>query len=264
MGTWGLSIRSDDVVMDVIGGFEDILKKKQSLKAATAETIKSCKEEIADSDDGPLFWLGLADVQWKYGSVDKKVLAKVKSDFNKRKGLDGWREASEKLYAKRVKVIAEFIKKIEKPNKAPKPFPKTVVRKPLFEAGDCLSVAIAKGKYGAAFVTAEDTRNPEYGTNLVVVLDYLSAKKPTLKDFHKRNWLYLTHHSWENELDASWYSKLGFLKEKSKFELVGKIPVLKSDPLKSNTYSGWALIGQGIVGQRAWDAKHKKPSKKKS
>jgi hypothetical protein len=64
MGAWGYCIRHDDFVLDVIGVFEELLKAGHSVRDATKAVKSRFASAIKDSDDGPLFWLALADVQW--------------------------------------------------------------------------------------------------------------------------------------------------------------------------------------------------------
>ena len=74
MGACGYGIRQDDFVGDVIGVFEDFLKQGKSVADATEAAKPRFGGEITDSDDGPLFWIALADVQWTYGGLEVSVL----------------------------------------------------------------------------------------------------------------------------------------------------------------------------------------------
>ena len=80
---------------------------------------------------------------------------------------------------------------------------------PKFRPGDCLSIRLGNGQYAAAVVLAADHSNVEYGKNLIGVLDYLSADKPTMDVFRKRKWLVRTHHNWNGQMDLAWYQPLG-------------------------------------------------------
>lgn len=67
MGAWGHGIRQDDFVCDVNGVFDDLLKAGKSVAEATKEMKSRFSAEIKNTDDGPLFWIALADAQWTYG-----------------------------------------------------------------------------------------------------------------------------------------------------------------------------------------------------
>ena len=92
MGAWGHGIRQDDFVCDVIGDFEDLLKAGRCVSDATKVVKSRFASEIKDADDGPLFWIALADVQWTYGELEPQVLKRVRKDFDSGRSLDPWRE----------------------------------------------------------------------------------------------------------------------------------------------------------------------------
>lgn len=256
MGTWGTGIRQDDFVCDVQDAFKDYLKDGKTLAEATAAIHEQFHDASTDSDDDPLFWIALADIQWAYGGLDPQVLNRVDEIIDSETGMEQWREAGEKAYRQRQAALAKFRDKISVPNPKPSRPPKRVSRKPRFTAGDCLAVKLDDGNFGAALVLATNSSDPEYPSDLVGELDYLSLAPPPIEVFQQRNWLKLTHHSWEGKLNINWYVSTGFNKMKPRLEIVGNIPILETDPRHSDTYSGWQLLGAQIVCQRLWDAEH--------
>jgi hypothetical protein len=254
MGTWGYGIRQDDFVCDVIDEFESIVKNGSSVADAIKAVHAQFSTESSDSDDGPLFWIALADIQWMYSEVDSQVLERVKDDFDSGRSLARWDEKQRGLSRRRA-VLEKFIRKISTPNSRPKKPPKLVIRSPKFCPGDCLSIFFSDGMYGAALVLAADHSNAEYGKNLIGVLDYLSSKKPSIKVFQERKWLVRTHHHWKNEMDLAWYFPVGFRAAKKCLEVIGQVELLESDPGDSKSYCGWSHIGQQVILQREWDRK---------
>jgi hypothetical protein len=146
---------------------------------------------------------------------------------------------------------------MDKPNPKTKRLPKSIIRKPVFQPGTCLSIKLSNGQYGAAIVLAADHTKPEYGMNLIGVLRYMSSSPPQLPDFLERNWLRLTHHKWQGAYDVNWYLPVGFRKTQSRITVVGEIPITQTDPLKSETYTRWQEIGEQIVFQTDWEMNHK-------
>ena len=53
MGAWGHGIRQDDVVLDVIGVFEDALKGGASVSDATHTVRTRFSAALKDIDDAP-------------------------------------------------------------------------------------------------------------------------------------------------------------------------------------------------------------------
>lgn len=256
MGTWGHGIRQNDAACDVIGAFEDQLKQRRTIAEATKTLQEQFTDYISDDDDGPLFWIALADMQWTYGDLAPEVLQKVVDDFQAERGHDLWKEASEKDYRQRCQKLAAFIQKLQTPNPKPKKPPKVVIRKPIYQAGDCLSVRLSNGQYGAAFVLAADHSEPEYGKNLLGIIDFMSPDPPPADIFAQRRWLVLTHHAWNKNVCIFWYLPVGHRAAKSRIQVVGQQALRADDPRESLTYAGWADLCADVIRQRTWDADH--------
>lgn len=255
MGAWGYGIRQDDFVCDVIGVFEDLLKAGKSVHEATEAVRSKFSAEMKDADDGPLFWIALADMQWTYGELEPQILNRVKEDLDSGRSLAPWTEDQRGL-ARRRAALEKFISKIGQPNRRVKRQPKVVVRAPKFRPGDCLSVRLSNGQYAAALVLAADHSNVEYGKNLLGVLDYLSPEKPTMEVFRQRKWLVLSQHSSKSEIDVAWYHYMGFLAVKNRLEIVGQVEILGLDPTDSTIYRRWTGIGEQTIHQSEWDTEH--------
>lgn len=242
MGAWGVGITQDDTVLDLIDDFKNILKETKDIETTTKLLIEKNKFLIDDEDEGPLFWIALAKCQWEYGNLHINVLEKVIDDFKKENGLSIWKEESEKDYLGRKKVINKFIDSIKQINHKPKKFPKLIIRKAPFEAGDCLSIKVNENYYGAALVVKVENPNPEYGQNLIIPTTYWDMTPPKQEDFIKTEWLKLTYGNWKGIVHDSWYSPLGFRKFKDIITKVGNIDVSQFSEITSNSYSSWNFL----------------------
>lgn len=69
MGAWGTALYSDDVALDVRDLYKELLGEGYSNEIVTKSLVRICKEQIEDEEDGPVFWLALADTQWKCGRL---------------------------------------------------------------------------------------------------------------------------------------------------------------------------------------------------
>lgn len=248
MGTWGYGIRQDDFVCDLIDQFENLLKSGSSVADAIKEVHAQFSAESEYCDDGPLFWIALADIQWNYGEVEPQVLQRVKDDLDSGASLARWDE-DQGGPSRRRAVLEEFIRKISAPNPRRKKNPRIVIRPPRFRPGDCLSIRLSNGMYGAALVLAADHSDVELGTNLIGVLDYLSWEKPSLKVFQERKWLVLPPHNWKKEMNLAWYLPIRFQAAKKRLEVIGQVELLESDPKNSKTYCEWATLGEQVIAQ---------------
>ena len=73
MGTFSASIFADDLALDVRNEYLDLLASGYDDRAACRTVENAWKDSIADIDDGPIFWLALAAIQWEYGRLDDRV-----------------------------------------------------------------------------------------------------------------------------------------------------------------------------------------------
>jgi len=246
MGTSGTSITADDTVADVVGIVVDRMKEGASLQEASAFALRRFAGSLKDSDDGPLIWLALAQVQWKYGRVEPQVLEQVRNDIANESGLDRWREDSAGVAA-RKRVLDAFLAKISTPNAKPTSPPRSVIRLAPFREGDCISILTSSGEYTAAIVLKADDSRAEYGSNLVGSLDYLSGDPPEQKTFEDRKWLFKHHGSWNGAQELAWYIPVGFRKARKRISVVGTTRIRLSDPLQSDSYANWGLLGEQIL-----------------
>lgn len=234
MGAWGTGIRQDDLVLDVIGDFEDALKAGGSVKDASDALMRRYRSQV----DEPSFWLGLAEMQWTYGTVGITVLERVRDDLASGRSLEQWGENARQLAARR-KALERFVAKIARPRAKPRGAPPSTVRPPAFGPGDCLSIHLSDGSYGAALVLKATQVTPEFGHNLVGVLDYAGDRPPSLAVFGARRWRPLAG----ERPHIGWYGALGFRKVKAQLEVVGRVEILPSDPADSTFYFRWETIG---------------------
>lgn len=112
MGIWGAKLYEDDLALDIKDEYIEKLKQGKSDEEALKEIIEENTEVIEDEDEGPVFWLALADTMWKKGRLTEKV--KKEALLGIEKNLKQWKEeASSKEYAQRKRELENFKLKIE-------------------------------------------------------------------------------------------------------------------------------------------------------
>lgn len=77
MGTSGSALFNDDVASDVKRDFLDLLRRGVPPDRAVEVLKRDWANAIADTDDGPIFWLALAATEWEYGCLDEVVKRKA-------------------------------------------------------------------------------------------------------------------------------------------------------------------------------------------
>ena len=261
MGTWGVGIEANDVALDVKAAFEDRLKAGDNLATASEYVLREFAALLEDEDEAPVVWLTLAKAQWTYGALAPEVLEQVRNIISSGRGLALWQEAGEKLLNQRMNRLVHFLKTIETPNARPKRLPHLIIRKPIFAPGDCLSVALPNGEYGAALVLVANHENPEHGMNLIGILDYMKPAQPDLAVFSRRRWLKHAHPFRQGQPYLAWYFSFGFRKVRESLVLIGNIPLRSRDPKESHFYGTWAHFGEQIVREKGLKNQATEPPK---
>lgn len=257
MGTWGFGVLQDDTGADVHADYMELLNAGKMPGEILVEIKRRYAEALEDSDDGPVAWLAIAKAQWECGHLSPEILAHVENIVSKGEGLGLWEDAGPKGVERRHKALETFLAKLRTKNERPKKPRKPIVRKPIFQTGDCLAVRLSDGDHGAAIVLgypAEKIRpgGDTYGINLIGLLRYKSAERPGPDTFEKREWLRLTHHSWDGRLELLKAMALRFRSYKDRFEVVGQTQIRPEDPKEAPAYSGWEF-GEQMVHQARWE-----------
>jgi hypothetical protein len=139
MGASGVGLFDDGVAADVRSEYLDLLANGVSDAEAFKTLVREWKEPIADSDDGPVFWLALAATQWEYGRLHLRAKAQALKVIDQEKGIDRWVDAG--LDMKRRAVLARLKKKLL----SPEPERRTPRQRPVVESPS-FSVAAPDGK----------------------------------------------------------------------------------------------------------------------
>ena len=113
MSASGVGVFQDDVAADVRSEYLNLLASGTSDAEAFKTMVREWKESIADSDDGPVFWLALAATQCEYGRLHRRTKSQALKIINQGRGMDRWTDAG--LAKKRQAVLAKLKKKLVSP-----------------------------------------------------------------------------------------------------------------------------------------------------
>lgn len=106
MGTWGVAIFGNDTAADVRDAFRELIEDGRSDEEATSEVLRKFRESLADPDDAPFIWTGLAAVQHRLGRLQPSVRERALEVINGGAGLHLWEDA--KLREKRKAVLLKL------------------------------------------------------------------------------------------------------------------------------------------------------------
>ena len=106
MGTWGVAIFGNDTAADVRDEFRELIEDGRSDEGATSEVLQKFREGLADPDDAPFIWTGLAAVQHRLGRLQPSVRDRAIDVIDSGAGLQLWED--DKLRAKRKAVLVKL------------------------------------------------------------------------------------------------------------------------------------------------------------
>ena len=217
MGAWGVGLYRDDVTCDVRSDYVNRLKVGLSNIDATKDLIELNLDFIEDPDDGPLFWLALADTQWKYGRLLPEIKEIALEYIRSCTDLEKWKE-NKKQYEKRKKVLDELEERLNSPMPPEKKVSKLVIRKAKWKIGDVLLYRINNADIIKHEIVTNSKWNHKYVMFRVIgVATCNIGSLPRDKYYHEMNIVGLYNWVGEKEVDLGILEKVEFLKEVNVF-----------------------------------------------
>jgi hypothetical protein len=200
-------------------------------------------EVISDPDDGPVFWLALAQAQWECGALESDVQLKVEDIVQKGLGLDRWAEGAAPALQERRKSLSDFLLRIKTPPEVIRGRTPRKESPPVFAPGVCLSVQLPNGEFGAALVLRAKQENKEFGMNLVGLLAYRGKDKPALSVFESRGWLKTKRRGRFRTREVMWLHAQGFAESAHLFENAGSVKIRWLDPRDGKVSAPkWSIV----------------------
>jgi len=154
MGAWGPGLFSDDVACDVKEYYMNCLREEMSAEEAEAAVVSYFGDELADSDDGPVVVLALADTAWRVGRLSEKLKEAAIRIIDTGEGLERWEVEGKQLLKKRQDVLQKLKEKLLSPQPPEKKVYKYRLYKCEWKIGDVFAyrfeseIAKEKGYFG--------------------------------------------------------------------------------------------------------------------
>ncbi|HEX5322220.1 MAG TPA: hypothetical protein VFW40_00440, partial [Capsulimonadaceae bacterium] len=145
MGAWGPALYSDDIACDVRDDFRDLVGDGLSGEEASNRLLQEWSSELDDSDSGPVFWLALADTQWRCGRLEPRVKARAEAIIADKSDLARWQE-DPSLLRKREAVLAKLAEKLASPPPPPKKLPKRFRNHCDWAVGELIAYELLSGQ----------------------------------------------------------------------------------------------------------------------
>jgi hypothetical protein len=260
MGHWGTGISSNDTFEGIKDEFFEFYNEGLEPTEIAQKLISSNQEIINEREDRHNFWFALALCQWECKALEPELLEKITKIVESGKDIELRKElgAEKSELTKRKKVLDKFLEKLNSEKKSPKKRKKKVLRDAIFKKGDCLSVQLSNGLFGAAFVL-EAEEQTEYGLNLIALCEYYFIEPPTAQYFEKA-YILITKspYTFEDYPLIGWSMASHFNAKEMNFTVVENLKAEKNynRELDYSTYIHWNHIPTHIQQQPENVAKH--------
>ena len=191
MGTWGPGLYSDDVACDVKEYYMNCLREEMSGEEAEAATVSYFKDELSDSDDGPIVILSLAETAWRVGRLTEALKKAAVDIIDKGEGLERWEAEGKQLLKKRQVVLSKLREKLLSPQPPEKKVYKYRIYKCEWKIGDVYAyrfeseIAKEKGYYGRYLLIQKVDEGSWYPGHVVPIVYFRITKDtnlPTLEE----------------------------------------------------------------------------------
>jgi hypothetical protein len=186
LGAWGYKISDDDLSLDVRDEYIERFVTGESVAQLQAQFVAAISE-LETTQEQASAWLGLAEGQWRCGTLDTLVLEKARSIASSDSGIAGLIHARDQR--RRAQSLARFLVKLATPNPRPRKPSTRGLRPPRFAVGACFSISLLNGQYGGAvIVAAPRPRDRKKWYQLCLRKGTMSVPL-TISDFEARDWV---------------------------------------------------------------------------
>ena len=186
MGAWGPGLFSDDVACDVKEYYMNCLREEMSADEAEAAVVSYFGDELADSDDGPVVVLALADTAWRVGRLSEKLKEAAIRIIDTGEGLGRWEVEGKQLLKKRQDVLQKLKEKLLSPQPSEKKVYKYRLYKCEWKIGDVFAyrfeseIAKEKGYYGRYLLIQKVDEGIWHPGHVVPIVYFRITKDMTL------------------------------------------------------------------------------------
>lgn len=194
MGSWDVKLYSIDTALDIKDDYIDQLKRGKTNEQVTGDLIAQSQDLLADEEEAAEFWFALADTQWKYGRLVPHVREKALEYLERQEHLKRWKEAGEKQYNARIKVLEDLKTELLSPMPPEKNVSQYRLYKCQWKIGDVFAYKFEsdyskeKGFYGKYILfrkVDEDTWWPGHVVPVVHVYKWIGNDVPNISIIKK-------------------------------------------------------------------------------
>src|ERR1700687_3648606 len=124
MGSWGVGIFADDLAADVRADFRELVGDGLSATEAVDRLMGEYASFVNDPEEGPVFWLAMADSQWKLGRLEERTLQNALRVIDTGQDLRRWDALKDR--ERREAILRKLRAQLLSPPPEPKRVPRVV------------------------------------------------------------------------------------------------------------------------------------------
>ena len=145
MGAWGTGLYQDDVAEDIKADYYNCFREDGlDNEAAYRKMLSLYSQAKDDPEDGPVFWMALADVMWNLGKLNGEVKEKALYHIGSGKDAERWEAEGRKKADKRRKVLEKLKEKLESPMPEEKKLRKKRILRNKWQTGDMYTMPVER------------------------------------------------------------------------------------------------------------------------
>jgi hypothetical protein len=145
MGTWGTALYSDDLAADLRREFRDLVGQGLSPSAVVNRLKTEYKSSLSDPDEGPVFWLAVADTGWRLGRLDDDARQNALRVIEADQDLARWETSTDR--ATRQRVLARLRAQLLSPPPAPKHIARPFRSTNDWQLGEIIGFQLLSGRW---------------------------------------------------------------------------------------------------------------------
>jgi hypothetical protein len=249
VGTWGSGILDDDTARDVYDRYLEAHRTGKSDDGIVSALLEEFAHVVSDPDEGPVFWLAVAQAQWDASAVTTDVRERVDEILAKGLGLGRWSDEGPAQLKARKAALSRFARKIKTTRKRiarPATEPAAVP----FEVGDCLAIELADGRFGAGVITKYLAGTSP--SHIVSIVAFHEDDPPPAEHFNPPSWIRVTEAPELTILKYQLYAD-GYRRSRSRYRVVCRIDVNAVPPpltLRLGNWGNfWSDLGEQLAGR---------------
>ena len=191
MGAWGTDLFSDDYACDIREGYKDRLRRGKT-NAEAVQDILSQNSDVMGTEDEPVLWYALADIQWEYGRLLPEVKERALYFLNGEQEDDRWK--TPKLMEQHKRALIKLKEKLLSPQPSEKKVRKYSYYRCPWKLGDVFAYQFhteesekygMKGQYIIFRKITEDLCWPGHIVPAVHLYQWIGKDLPTLEEIRQ-------------------------------------------------------------------------------